>query len=77
MNKYFLKGHFGHEFHHGDVYIAVGRGIVGVTPNSKDKPLGVKIKRYKDSTCIELCNFIIKRINRIYSWLEKQKSSVL
>ena len=77
VNKYFLKGHFGHEFHHGDVYIAVGRGIVGVTPNSKDKPLGVKIKRYKDSTCIELCNFIIKRINRIYSWLEKQKSSVL
>lgn len=77
LNKYFLKGHFGREFHYGDVYIAIGRGIVGVTHNCQKKPLGFKIKRYKDSTYNELCNLIIKRMNMIYSWLEKNKSSVL
>ena len=74
-NKYFLKGHFGREFHYGDVYVAVGRGIVGVTHDSKDKPLGFKIKRYKDSTYTDLSNLIIKRMNRIYLWLEKTKST--
>ena len=75
--KYFLKGHYGHEFHYGDVYIAIGRGRVGVTHNSKDKPLGFKIKKYKNSTYNELCNLIIKRMNNIYSWLEKAKKSIL
>ena len=77
QNKYFLKGHFGYEFHYGDVYIAIGRGIVGVTHDSKDKPLGFKIKRYKDSTYKDLSNLIIKRISKIYSWLEKAKSTNL
>lgn len=73
--KYFLKGHYGHEFHYGDVYIAIGRGRVGVTHNSKEKPLGFKIKKYKDSTYIELCTLIINRMKNIYSWLDKTKQS--
>ena len=76
IKKYFLKGHFGDEFHYGDVYIAIGRGIIGVAHSSNNKPLGFKIKKYKDSTYLELCNLIIKRMNFIYSWLDEQKQSI-
>ncbi len=76
VNKYFLKGHYGDEFHYGDVYIAIGRGVVGVAPDSNNTPLGIRIKKYKDSTYSELCDLIIKRMNNIYSWLDEQKRSV-
>ncbi|MBQ9125114.1 MAG: hypothetical protein IKC58_03660 [Clostridia bacterium] len=76
MKKYFLKGHFGDEFHYGDVYIAIGRGIVGVAHDSNNKPLGFKIKKYKNSTYLDLCDLIIKRMKYIYSWLDAQKQSI-
>ena len=76
IKKYYLKGHFGDEFHYGDVYIAIGRGIVGVAHTSNSKPLGFKIKKYKDSTYLDLCNLIIKRINSVCSWLDEQKRSI-
>ena len=76
IKKYYLKGHFGDEFHYGDVYIAIGRGIVGVAHDSSNKPLGFKIKKYKDSTYSDLCNLIIKRINCVYSWLDEQRQSI-
>ena len=76
IRKYYLKGHFGDEFHYGDVYIAIGRGIVGVAHNSNKKPLGFKIRKYKDSTYFDLCNLIIKRMESIYFWLAKQRQSI-
>lgn len=76
FNKCFLKGHFGNGFHYGDVYLALGRGIVGVSPNSTNKPFGLKLKKYKDSTYRELCGLIMKKIHKLYSWLEKQKKAV-
>ena len=71
--KIFLKGHYGDEFHYGDVYIAFGTGRVGVSPNSKKKPIGFRIKKFKTTTYDELCDLVIKRINNIYNWLEKEK----
>ena len=76
IKKYYLKGHFGDEFHYSDVYIAIGRGVVGVAHNSNNKPLGIKIKKYKNSTYLDLCNLIIKRLKFVYSWLEEQKQSI-
>ena len=73
--KFFVKGHIGKCFYFGDVYLALGRGIVGVEHDSHSKPLGFKIKRYTDSTYFDLCNLIIKRMNFVYSWLDKQKQS--
>ena len=71
--KIFLKGHYGDEFHYGDVYIAFGTGRVGVSPNSKKKPIGFRIKKFKTTTYDEICDLVIKRINNIYNWLEKEK----
>ncbi len=76
IKKYYLKGHFSDEFHYGDVYVALGKGIVGVAHNGKSKPLGFKIRNYKTSTYLDLCNLIIKRIKNIYSWLDRQKRSI-
>ena len=76
IKKYYLKGHFGDEFHYGDVYIAIGRGIVGVAHNSHSKPLGFKIRKYKDSIYLDICNLIIKRMKFVYSWLDEQKRSI-
>ena len=73
--KNFLKGHYGDEFHYGDVYIAFGTGRVGVSPNSKKKPIGFRIKKFKTTTYDELCDLVIKRINNIYNWLEKEKKN--
>ncbi len=77
LKKYYLKGNFGNEFHYGDVYIELGRGITGVNPNSKNKPFGFRIKKYNDSIYKELCRLIKKKIYKLYSWLEKQKESVI
>ena len=74
--KIFLKGHYGDEFHYGDVYVAFGTGRVGVSPNSKKKPIGFRIKKFKTTTYDELCDLVIKRINNIYNWLEKEKKII-
>lgn len=72
--RYYLKGNFGNGFHYGNVYLALGRGIVGVAPNSK-KPIGIRIKRYKSTTYNEICDLIIKRLRKAYCWLERKQSS--
>lgn len=70
-----LKGNFGDAFHYGDVYLALGRGIVGVNPDSK-KPIGIRLKKYDAETYEELCDLIIKRLKKAYCWLDQKKRSV-
>ncbi len=66
--KYFLKGNFGNRFHYGNVYLALGSGIVGVKPNNKS-PIGFRIKRFKTTTYIKICDLIIKRLQKgAYHW---------
>lgn len=72
--KYFLKGNFGNGFHYGDVYLALGSGIIGVKPNNK-KPIGFRIKKFKSTTYNKLCDLIIKRLQKAYRWLERKRSS--
>ena len=73
IKKYILKGHYGNDFHYGDVYISFGNGLLGLSPNNDKKPIGIKIKKYNEKTYDNLCKLICKRIDRIYNWLEKQK----
>ena len=70
---YTLKGTHGNDFHYGDVYWDITLGIVGVSPQRKKKPVGFRINKFTDSSYDNLCNLIIKRLPKIYSWLEKQK----
>lgn len=72
LEKCHLRGHFGNGFHYGDVYLVLGRGIVGISPQGK-KPLGIKLKKYKDTTYSELCDLVVKRLSTAYSWLERKK----
>ena len=69
--KYWIKD----SFHYGDVYLEVGRGIVGVSPKKKKKPFGIKLKKYKSTTYSQLCDRIIKKLPSVYAWLEKKKQS--
>ena len=71
LEKYFLKGNFGNSFHYGDVYLALGSGIVGVRPGNK-KPIGIRVKKFKTTTYNELCDLIIKRLKSAYCWLDKK-----
>ncbi len=71
-DKLYLKGNFGEAFHYGDVYLALGRGIIGVNPSAK-KPIGIRLKKYSSKTYDSLCNLIVKRLQKAYAWLEKKK----
>ena len=71
IDKYFLKGNFGDRFYFTDVYLALGRGIVGIGQKEK-KPLGIRLKKYSSSTYQEICDSIIKRLPRVFEWLRKQ-----
>ena len=53
------------KFHYGDVYLALGRGVIGVSPRSK-KPCGIRLKKSND---LKLCKAMLKTLPRIYSWL--------
>jgi len=75
--KYYLKGTRGNDFHYGDVYWDIRLGmIIGVSPQRKKKPVGFRISKFTDKTYDNLCNLIIKRLPKIYSWLEKQKNTL-
>ena len=74
-DKLFLKGNFGEAFHYGDVYLALGRGIVGVDPNSK-KPIGIRLKKFNSETYDKLCDLIIQRLKKAYRWLDKKKHGI-
>lgn len=65
IEKYFLKGNFGNGFHYGDVYLALGRGIVGISP-SGNRPTGIRIKKFRKTIYNELCYLIIKRLKKAY-----------
>ena len=75
IDKLFLKGNFGMAFHYGEVYLALGQGIVSVSPGRK-KPIGIKLKRFNAETYEKLCNLIIKRLKKAYHWLNKKKKSI-
>ena len=72
-DKLFLKGNFGNAFHYGDVYLALGQGIVGIDIASK-KPIGIRLKKYNSETYNKLCDLIVKRLQKAYRWLDKMKS---
>ena len=72
-DKLFLKGNFGNAFHYGDVYLALGQGIVGIDLASK-KPIGIRLKKYNSETYNKLCDLIVKRLQKAYRWLDKKKS---
>ena len=75
--RYYLKGTRGNDFHYGDVYWDIRLGmIIGVSPQKKKKPVGFRIVKFTDKTYDNLCNLIIKRLPKIYSWLEKQKNTL-
>ena len=74
LNKYFLKGNFGERFYFTDVYLALGRGIVGIGQKEK-KPLGIRLKKYSSSTYQDICDLIIKRLPRVFEWLRKQQTT--
>lgn len=74
-DKLFLKGNFGEAFHYGDVYLALGQGIVGINPDFK-KPIGIRIKKFHTEIYVQLCNLIIKRLKKAYCWLDKKKQSI-
>ena len=74
-DKLYLKGNFGEEFHYGDIYLALGRGFVGITPDSK-KLIGIRIKKFNAETYGQLCDLIIKRLEKAYGWLDNKKQSV-
>ena len=73
--KFYLKGNFGEAFHYGDVYLALGRGIVGVDPDSK-KPIGFRLKKFNSETYEKLCDLIIQRLKKAYLWLDKKKQGI-
>ena len=72
VDKYFLKGNFGDRFYFTDVYLALGRGIVGIGQKEK-KPLGIRLKKYSSSTYQDICDLIIKKLPKINIWLIKNK----
>ncbi|MBO5510185.1 MAG: hypothetical protein J6J01_08950 [Oscillospiraceae bacterium] len=74
-DKFFLRGNFGESFHFGDVYLALGQGIVGVNPGSK-KPIGIRLKKYNSETYDKSCDLIIKRLKKAYCWLDIKKQGV-
>ena len=75
ITKYFLKGNFGERFYFTDVYLALGRGIVGIRQKEK-KPLGIRLKKYSSSTYPDICDLIIKRLPRVLEWLRKQATII-
>lgn len=74
FDKYFLKGNIGNGFHYGDVYLVLGRGICGISPDTK-KISGIRLKKYNSKTYEKTCSLIIKRLKKAYWWLDKKKNS--
>ena len=71
--KYFMKGSFGtDEFFFRDVYLALGKGIVGVNADGK-KPTGIRLQKFNENTYEKVCLKIIKRLPNLYQWLDKMK----
>ena len=75
ITKYFLKGNFGDRFYFTDVYLALGRGIVGAGQKEK-KPLGIRLKKYSSSTYQDICELIIRRLPKVLEWLRKQATTI-
>lgn len=73
--RFYLKGHLGKCFYFGDVYLALGRGIVAVSDGAK-KPLGIRIKKSTDTTYKKVVNLILKRLESAYDWLTVKKAKV-
>ena len=72
-DKFFLKGHLGRCFYFGDIYLAFGRGIVGVSEGQK-KPFGIKIKKHTPKTQKHVATLILKRLESAYIWLSQKRA---
>lgn len=72
-DKFFLKGHFGNFFYFGDVYLALGKGIVAIAEGAK-KPVGIKIKRCNPKMYENVAKLIVKRLESAYAWLKKKRA---
>ena len=72
-DKFFLKGHFGDSFYFGDVYLALGRGIVAVSESSK-RPFGIKIKGFKPEMYEKTARLIAMRLKSAYAWLTAKRA---
>ena len=72
-DKFFLKGHLGRCFYFGDIYLAFGRGIVGVSEGQK-KPFGIRIKKCTPATYETVAKLIIKRLESAYTWLGRKRA---
>ncbi len=72
-DKFFLKGHLREIFYFGDVYLALGCGIVAVSSGAK-KPVGIRIKRCSTETYEKVARLIVKRIESAYTWLTKKRA---
>ena len=71
--KFFVKGHVGKCFYFGDVYLALGRGIVAVSEETK-KPFGIKIKKCRPETYESVAKLIAKRLESAHTWLTTKKN---
>lgn len=63
------------QFRYGDIYLALGMGIVSISPQSK-RPLGILLTKQSDKQWDKLCNTINKRLHKIYQWLNKLKQAL-
>ena len=70
--KFFVKGHIGKCFYFGDVYLALGRGIVAVSEETQ-KPIGIKIKKCRPETYETVAKLIAKRLESAQNWLTAKK----
>ena len=70
--KFLVKGHIGKCFYFGDVYLALGRGIVAVSEETK-KPIGIKIKKCRPETYETVAKLIAKRLESAHTWLTTKK----
>ena len=71
--RFYVKGHIGKCFYFGDLYLAFGRGIVSVS-NTAKKPLGIRIKKCRDTTYEQVAKLILKRLDSAYVWLTKKRA---
>ena len=71
--KHLLRGHFGNRFFFGDVYLALGAGVVAVEEGAK-KPFGIRVKRYRAAQHEGVAKLIVKRLSKAYAWLTQKRA---
>ncbi len=72
IKKHYLKGNIGNAFHFGNIYFVLGMGIMGISDNTK-KPFGIRLKKYKDTTFVNVCELINKKLKKYFEMVEIKK----